>query len=191
MDVITLSQKDFLEKCHDLSTSINYKPDLLIGISQGGVFVMNALKGSGHFTNTTFMSAHLEVPGRLKKQKSRISPILKVLPRQVVNSLRKLEISYNQRTLKTLDISQLTNLKVHLEPQQDSTFNPERILIVDDALDTGKTMFAVKHKVQQIFNNADIKIAVLTWTINTAIIQPDFYLYKNVLIRFPWSLDYE
>ena len=67
----------------------------------------------------------------------------------------------------------------------------KNILIVDDAIDTGKTMFIVKNNLKQKFPEAKIEIAVLAWTIDSSIVKPDYYLYKNTLLRFPWSNDYK
>ncbi|RZW45458.1 MAG: hypothetical protein EX263_09760, partial [Flavobacteriaceae bacterium] len=185
MKVITLSQQDFVKKCQSLAATINNTPDVVVGIAQGGVHVMNAIREAKFFSGSSYYKAHLEVPARLKKQKSKLSPVLKRLPTYMANSLRKLEIKYSQRRLKHLDLAKLTNINVRLDLFEDQSNTPQHILIIDDAIDTGKTMFVVKNRIQQMFPNAQIEIAVLTWTINTAIVQPDYYLYKNVLIRFP------
>ena len=69
--------------------------------------------------------------------------------------------------------------------------NCKSILIIDDAIDSGKTMFVVNENIKRRFPKAKIKIAVISWTLNESIIKPDFYLYKNILVRFPWSLDFK
>ena len=46
-------------------------------------------------------------------------------------------------------------------------------------------------KAIKLFPNAQIKNAVISWTIESSIIKPDYYLFKNVLVRFPWSKDYK
>ena len=66
-----------------------------------------------------------------------------------------------------------------------------RILIVDDAVDSGSTMAAVRKAINAIANpSAVIKIAAITVTTPAPFIEPDFFLlYRYVLCRFPWSLD--
>ena len=67
----------------------------------------------------------------------------------------------------------------------------KKILIIDDAIDTGKTMFIVENSLRKLLPNTQIKTAVISWTIENSIVKPDYYLFKNCLVRFPWSKDYK
>ena len=69
--------------------------------------------------------------------------------------------------------------------------NVKSILIIDDAIDTGRSMFVVKNNLKTLFPNAQIKTAVISWTLENSIEKPDYYIFKNVLVRFPWSKDYK
>ena len=64
------------------------------------------------------------------------------------------------------------------------------ILIVDDAVDSGKTLKTIVDEVRKKYLTAEIKTAVITVTTKQPIILPDYYLfYNHTLIRFPWSAD--
>ena len=53
------------------------------------------------------------------------------------------------------------------------------------------TQFIIKNNLSKLFVNTRIKIAVISWTIESSIIKPDYFMFKNVLVRFPWSKDYK
>jgi hypoxanthine phosphoribosyltransferase len=65
-----------------------------------------------------------------------------------------------------------------------------RILVVDDAVDSGRTLEVVLRWLRGRCPDAEVRSAVLTVTTPRPLLIPDFYLYyPDVLIRFPWSLD--
>lgn len=65
-----------------------------------------------------------------------------------------------------------------------------KVLLVDDAIDTGMTLKIVKNFLVNQFNETnDIKIAVVTSTNRHPVMEADFFLYNRVLIRFPWASD--
>src|SRR5262249_51195271 len=69
---------------------------------------------------------------------------------------------------------------------------PPNILIIDDSLASGATMAAVVDTIRNIAGpDASIKTAVITVTTPAPRITPDFTLYRYVLCRFPWSLDFK
>ncbi|MDE7154721.1 MAG: phosphoribosyltransferase domain-containing protein, partial [Muribaculaceae bacterium] len=61
----------------------------------------------------------------------------------------------------------------------------QNILIVDDAIDTGKTLLSILNEL----NNVNFKTAVLTVTIDNPKVTPHYNLFKNVILRFPWARD--
>ena len=73
----------------------------------------------------------------------------------------------------------------------DQIKKTERILLVDDAIDTGSTVLAIKNFIHTIDANIEVKIAVLTTTHKEPYIKADFSLFKRVLLRCPWSEDYK
>jgi len=67
-----------------------------------------------------------------------------------------------------------------------------KILIIDDAIDSGKTIFQIKELLKlKTKGDPEIFISVISWTLKESIVQPDAFVYKGSLIRFPWSKDYK
>lgn len=68
--------------------------------------------------------------------------------------------------------------------------NNSKILIVDDAIDSGTTATSVRNAISSLNPDAEIRIAVITVTQPYSLKFADFYLYGDgTLIRFPWSID--
>ena len=68
--------------------------------------------------------------------------------------------------------------------------NIQRILVVDDSVDTGHSMKQVVDAISSGFNNVEIKIAGLNvWDKSRSIIDTDFALYKDTVIKTPMSKD--
>lgn len=65
-----------------------------------------------------------------------------------------------------------------------------RILIVDDAVDSGESMKKVVETVRGLNPRASVRTAAITLTTPAPAVSPDYYLYNQVLVRFPWSKDY-
>lgn len=91
-------------------------------------------------------------------------------------------------TIKTRESTPI-QIEASLAKELKSMQNP-RILIVDDAVDSGFTLADVVENIKAHTNGADIRTAVITVTRKSAIIKPTYCLYRNsLLVRFPWSLD--
>lgn len=114
-----------------------------------------------------------------------LSLILKALPTNALNFLRFVEHQYLTKHRSKGD-DQRTILAV--EPISSDRVTD--ILIVDDAVDTGLTLLAVVNFLK-VHTNNKVKIVSLCATLTTEnpTYRPDFYLFKNKLLRFPWSLD--
>ena len=67
-----------------------------------------------------------------------------------------------------------------------------KILVIDDAIDSGDTLFAIAKTLRKTNEKAIVRIAVMTETTSNPRIRADYSLYKNkTLIRFPWATDYK
>ena len=127
---------------------------------------------------------------------NRLGPIKKLiaaLPRPVVDRLRVIEhkiltkkqparapadnYSFDQRELALLD-----------DWLREAGPNP-RIVVVDDAVDTGATLARVLDAVAHRAPDAEIRSAVITVTTERPWATPRYTLYRRQLCRFPWSLD--
>ena len=190
MEVITLNNEAFLKKCNELISKIDFNPDIIVGILNGGGYIVNEIKNEKKFESVQFESIKHQRGNRLKNSYL-TKLLLKLLPYSVTNKLRIIESNKIKESIKALNLESLSNSNVdfNFNPNLKKTIN--NILIIDDAIDTGKTMFAVKNHLIKEFPKAKIKTAVISWTIENSIVAPDYYLFKNSLIRYPWSKDYK
>ncbi|MBS7333222.1 MAG: hypothetical protein KIG88_06475 [Weeksellaceae bacterium] len=179
----------FLEK-----TLKNWKSDsskiLILGIKEGGLplaeNVFQLLNKSGNKVDLKFIKCQRPSTSLKKKsdfRKSLIRSIFKITPFFVLDYLRNVE--HDQLTKKAIDYDR----EIILDETID--FNSyDKILIVDDAVDSGVTLKKVTEYVQDLIENKSVvKSLAVVVTNEKSVLKPDFFLYENVLIRFPWSLD--
>ncbi|WP_136480545.1 hypothetical protein [Cognatitamlana onchidii] len=184
MEVITLDKKTFVEQCGQLKTKLDFDPELIIGILNGGGFVVK------EFGFDQFELVKLQRNPSLTKR-FLLKFFIRLLPYFISDYLRKIESRKARKAIQDLDLEELKNIVIKFPFKASLNVNPKRILVLDDALDSGKTMFIVKNNLMKMFPEAIIKTGVIAWTIETSLVKPDYYLFKNVLVRFPWSQDYK
>jgi len=190
--VRSLSQAELAQAAAELAMMAHgFNPTLVLGIRTGGYIVAGLM--AKHLPQATLLAVTCQRPGTKKKQVIPFAgKILRALPHSVTDRLRILEhIVLTQLRTPTQGVllpepGELAAIEHYLLTQSGST----RILIVDDAVDSGATLSAVYKAVQGIAGSgAVIKIAALTVTTASPLLEPDFSLYRYVLCRFPWSLD--
>ncbi|GAA3614244.1 phosphoribosyltransferase family protein [Flavivirga amylovorans] len=190
MEVITINNETFSRKSTELISQIDFNPDIIVGILNGGGYVVNEIKNEKRFEHVQFESIKLQRDNRLKNNYfTRL--ILKRLPYSITNWLRVYESNKAKKAIETLNLENLSNSGINFKFNSNSKKTVDNILIIDDAIDTGKTMFIAKKYLIKRFPEAKIKTAVISWTIEKSIIVPDYYLFKNSLVRYPWSKDYK
>lgn len=88
-------------------------------------------------------------------------------------------ISYDRKTQKnSIEIFNIPNLS-----------NYKKVLIVDDIVDSGKTMRAIFELLNKEYPNTEFKLATLFYR-PTALLKPDFYIHKtDIWIEFFWEVD--
>ncbi len=184
MRVITLNDKEFQDDCQRLGRQIlasGYSPELVIGIRTGGEYVANEMKYL--IPDAEFKYVELQRP--TTSHKNSVKNILTSLPTPLLNLLRIIE-SY----LLSLKRPSEKDLPSFSLPEDIREQLPRRILIVDDAVDSGKTLLSIITALKELNNKHDIRSAVITVTTDAPIVEPDYSLYHDkTLIRFPWSLD--
>jgi hypoxanthine phosphoribosyltransferase len=69
--------------------------------------------------------------------------------------------------------------------------NGKKVLIVDDAVDSGNSLMNIINKLNESYPEIlEIKSAVITVTKRNPVLFPDFYLFKdNSILTFPWTED--
>lgn len=171
----------------------DFIPDVVIGIRSGGFVIAEIMaKEAAHKPKLLAISrqrASTQTKNKIKGLKN----ILRVLPYAITDKLRIIEH-------KRLNATPATEVK-EFSPNIDElaalcktlkTLENGKILIVDDAVDSGATMKAVLEVVKaEACSSCTIKTAAVTVTTNQPLINPDYYLYHHVLCRFPWSFDFK
>tara|TARA_B110000003_G_C16618624_1_gene522237 strand:+ start:552 stop:1154 length:603 start_codon:yes stop_codon:yes gene_type:complete len=196
--VITLDGKLFKDKCinlHELILENNFIPDVLIGIASGGVKVLDEIPE----ISINEYRFNLELRRNSTKHKNKLS-FIRYLNINILNFLRIMEsiyVDYKLYISKKKDIKQSEKylkkkrfIKTQLL-QQEIKISNKKVLIVDDAIDSGETVLVIKSALEEQFENIEVKVGVITKTLKYSYIDPDFCLFKNVLIRFPWSNDFK
>lgn len=178
--VVTLDNEAFADACHRLQQAVEasgYRPDMVLSIVTGGLYV-----GNGMFAGTPHLSTILRRPTTSLKTRLARS-IVAALPRAVQNRLRIAEAEILKRHVVPKALPE-----VHLP--FDSGCGARRVLVVDDAVDSGRTLAAVLAAVRQVLPQAQVRSAVITVTTDNHIAEPDYALWRDhTLVRFPWSMD--
>lgn len=177
--VITLDQSAFDEVCSRLERSVmmtGFVPDAILAIATGGVYVANKI-----FPNIPHAVTRRQRPTTKNKNRF-VKGIIKRLPVNVLDAMRVAEAS----VLEKLPVRPIDPSLIKLPELAGYS----RILIVDDAVDSGATLQCVYKAVRNACPEADVRSAVITVTTAKPLIKPDFSLFSNyILIRFPWSMD--
>lgn len=183
MKVITIDKDDFGRYCRSLELKCeSFRPDLVIGIATGGDYVAEKM-----FIDIPHASIKLRRPTSESKDASKhLFRILRHLPRPLLDIFRICEAWLLR--FRKIDILRDVHIPENLKA---SIINSHRILVVDDAVDSGGTLKSIVNALNRLkTDNCVVKSAVITVTTDNPVIIPDFYLFANrTLIRFPWSKD--
>ena len=196
MKTLTLSRKSLTDLSHKLLSKIDKDSttiDMIIGVATGGIYVSQPIyeelkkqKWEGIYTEMKLSRSSTE-----KKETLGAKKILTKLPYPLLNILRTLEVKYFE-TFKSKDYDNTLEQRVHFTNDQINDIKQAKtLLLIDDAIDTGSTIMALKNVIQKINPAGTVKVAVLTVTHNKPYIEPDYTLYKKVLLRCPWAMDYK
>ena len=196
MKTLTLSRKSLTDLSHQLLSIIHQDSttiDMIIGIATGGIYVSQPIyeelqkqQWEGTYTEVKLSRSSTE-----KKESLGVESILTKLPYPLLNLLRTIEVKYFE-TFKSNDYDDTIEERVRFNDTQINDIKQSKtLLLIDDAIDTGSTIMALKNVIQKINPTITVKVAVLTVTHNKPYIEPDYTLYKKVLLRCPWAMDYK
>lgn len=194
MRVKTLVKQDFESACNDLKIKVQnqYTPNLIIGILSGGAYVAKEMYHKYLKEHPDILYSEIKIQRENTKTKgnSIVKSILHLLPYFMLDILRILESKYLEK--KSHKHNPKRNGKIEFNELTINRLKKEntKVLLVDDAIDTGATLCLIRDYIKHRFPHVEIKIAVITVTMKKPLIKPDFCLYNNgTLIRFPWSND--
>lgn len=195
--VKTFGHEGFNKVAQDLLLQAHkdFAPDLYIGIRTGG-YVLGQEMMKFSQGNAILLPMTCRRPSTGKKGKiGGLKRLLSGLPYFITNQLRIVEhILLTQlkppvaREDFVPDEVELAAIKSVLREKGQNA----RVLIIDDAIDSGGTMLAVYNIIKaEAQQGAIIKTASITVTTENPLIQPDIVLFKYVLCRFPWAFDFK
>lgn len=178
-ELMELNIDDVQKMSLELARKVLEKPDLVAFVAKGAYLI-------GRTTAEYFHVPLIEVEAvrsgnRLKKI---LKPLLAILPSGVKVWLRKKEMSagiHAQNTDRSVTIN---------DPNKLLYGNFHSILLVDDSVDTGNTIIAVKNALQKAFPNAHIiTAAFFVFEASKALVNIDYSLYGDTFFSAPWSND--
>jgi hypothetical protein len=187
--VITLSPSEFQDEARLLLQRIqeDFRPDLLIGIASGGLRVAQAMHGG---EGPEILACRLRRPNT--ERKKFFAWLLRCLPYTMTDRLRRLEDRRaSAEPLRAAEATEDLLLDLDRIAKRAASIGAVRIVVVDDAVDSGATLQCVVRELQScVHESTQIRSAVLTRTRDNSLILPDYKLHQGVLFRFPWSFDY-
>jgi uncharacterized protein len=190
----TLQQPAFEAACALLMRLVeaDYAPTLIIGIRTGGLVVAEAMVRA-RAAPLPVLPLTCRRPGT--NAKARV-PLLRTavasLPRSVADLTRRLEHRWfstrrlDQYQPQDIDRAEAEAIKNWLRKSP----HPARILVADDAVDSGVTLQTVLQAVREIGRRGmEFRSAAITQTLPHPHVAPNYVLWRETLCRFPWSLD--
>ncbi len=171
----------------------DFTPDIIIGIRTGGYIVAEMMAQEAAHKPALLAISRQRSSTQAKGKVRGLKTILRLLPYAISDRLRVIE--HNRLTSGPVDSSpaftpdagEMSELLKILRAGQGY-----KILVVDDAVDSGATMKAVLDVVRaEADSSCIIRSAAITVTTSSPLIKPDYTLYNHVLCRFPWSFDFK
>jgi uncharacterized protein len=192
--VLSFNQESFDAACAELMRRVlrDGPLDLIVGIPTGGRYVAEtmarAVDGAIPVRTLTCRRAST----RYKTGTGLIRRLVAGLPQPILDRLRLIE-----HRILTHRPARVPSVHYRFDRGELAAFNDwvaragkrPAVLVVDDAVDSGATLFQVLNAVRRCAPAAQIRSAVITVTSDTPLVYPEYALYHRKLCRFPWSLD--
>lgn len=178
----------FTKECNELSNVVvaKFRPDLVIGIATGGLHVLDSMS---EFNDIDKLYVKRQRASTKKKESRNVKKYLKYVPYTILNLIRKLEVFFAEKKFMKARIRESHNIIVLRGDLNILNEKELKILIVDDAIDSGGTILDTIDFINSFDSSHIIRTAVLTVTFKEPLVQPDFTLYNQVLLRCPWAMD--
>lgn len=195
--VRTLTDAAFGAACAELMAQVErtYAPSLLVGVRTGGLVVAEKMACVVPSLPTGIPVAPLTCRRAATIAKARLPMLgqaLSALPRSVTDALRiaELRLSAGRRRARAptqaVDQAEADAIATYVRAGPPG----QRLLVVDDAVDSGVTLCAVLRVLRGLCpEDTEIRSAAVTVTLDRPLVEPDFALHRGVLCRFPWALD--
>lgn len=182
MNYIELSIKDLEKECVEWAKEIKktFCPDLIVYVAKAGYLIARPMKDV-FAVPLVGISATREG----NKLKEAVGSIISLLPNFVRNFLISVELKsdiHNKNTERRVSF--------HKGFEKVKKNHPQKILVIDDSVDTGHSMRQVVEAIKDVFDDAEIRVAGLNvWDKSSNVIDTNYALYENTVIKTPMSKD--
>lgn len=193
--VITLGEKELQRDASALAQLVarDYQPQAVLGIARGGIMVARLMRFDpvAPTLECTMRRAGSGPRGRWGLESTTLSRA----PYFVSNHLRRIEdtlLGLRRPAPKPPTTDLICGIRKASESMVAS--GVRRVLVVDDAVDSGTTLQCVLSTIGSVDLLAGIEVRtaaiVVTRGPGAALVAPDYVLYRDILCRFPWSADF-
>jgi hypoxanthine phosphoribosyltransferase len=190
--LLTLRHGEFDAACAALMrlAEHEYAPNLLVGVRTGGLVVAEAMARAATSPPPVLPLTSRRQGTKLKARIPGLRGILTALPRPLVDALRQTEhrlLSGRRRRAPAAEVDMAEAAAIAAWMLEAP---PQRVLVADDAVDSGATLAAVLRALRLVCPRwTEIRTAAITVTMRDPLVEPDYVLHRGVLCRFPWSFD--
>ena len=150
----------------------------VLSIGAGGTTVFNELK-TAH--------PHISVECRRPTSDLRQKKLLVMLARRLPAPVRDLLRSWEHRLLLLFEPGR-RDVRAG-DGELARLRSSDRVVILDDAIDTGATIKAVIDRLRGAGFQGGVTTVVFAWTNPRSLVRPDFWFRESMLVKFPWSHD--
>jgi hypothetical protein len=169
----------------------DYAPTLIVGIRTGGLIVAQAMALAATPRLPVFPLTCRRVTTDAKSRLPLLRTLLGILPRPVVNLLPAgASLCHRGARAPRPAAGGRPRGAAAIGDHLAALPSPARILIADDAVNSGVTLATVLRLVSDVCPVGDeIRSAAITQTLENPTARPDYLLFRGTLCRFPWSFD--
>lgn len=167
--------------------------DVAVGVLTGGACVAdNLLKFMPEEYFGMRENVRMRRHGSAMKEGGLVEALLGKVPISLLNYARIAESLWLQAKHVIVEKPRpVPSLPVSLTEVLSAKERP-RVLLIDDAIDSGGTLQAVIAAMRQVNPNVEVTVAVITVTTSRPQVKANYAVYTDsTLVRFPWSVDYK
>ncbi len=195
--VIELSSLDVQKTMLELANRMDndgLRPSYILGILNGGYYPAKYFAERwGDEPELQFYKLQRSTTGKFKNFLVKI--IKTILPKKLINQIFAMEMSFyawkhqhKKRNRFADNKAVISFFKENVEVNKVSKKKP--LTIVDDAIDTGSTLFQIVRAAENCcIDREAIKVVVIVHTFTEPLIRADYFMHKDIVVRFPWTVD--
>lgn len=159
----------------------NYKPDLIIFIAKSGFIIADEF--SKYFQVQMDEVSASRAGGRIRKS---LGPIFSYLPIEIRNKIVGAKLMYQINGNKKERHVEVPDSLINLSERKQY----QKILLIDDSIDTGWTFISAYKQIKKLFPYADIStLALIQMKYSKERFQVDYHLYEDILLLTPAQID--